>query len=541
MDKVYRADRVAIGLIVVVPALFYVFGLGLYIDGWGFLWAMRTSPDQSWLGLYRTLADQPPLAVRPLQILWLVASYKVSPGSILPAHLANQALFALAGLLLHAALYRTGRLRPFALPLAALYLCLPTFMTARYWWANHQSGISVLAFAVAVFLVQRWLAGERRYASLAGAGLATAATLLAYAMPAFVLPVVPALLALAEGRRVSDLPHDGKAVAATGLVTGCLVATALFKLSLGYGAAPPASTGGFVRDAAWLYARATFTAFWTHGLAEPVYAARIAFGTHGTLLGPLAGAVVALLLAWRIPASRKLSTDWRVFAGIGAAGLVIFALAYVPFLANFWFGGSPFGTANRVHVGGALGVALVMVAAAGLVARRWPRAARGLLLVYCATGVSTQVVLGRNWDDAWAEQQRIAGELVRQAMPVPAGGTLLLYGHCPYFGAVAVFPPDSWLGRTLVLRTGAPPFRGNTIVAGTRPTEAGVEVRDANHLGDLAPGDLYPYRGLVIYDLRAHRRYPIADRAAAEAFFAAHPAEQSTGCTYRGEAGLPLY
>ncbi|MGN6499913.1 MAG: hypothetical protein ACTHKM_07175, partial [Tsuneonella sp.] len=178
MDRGYRADRLVIVLIVVVPALLYVFGLGLYIDGWGFLWAMRTSPDQSWIGVYRTLAEQPALAVRPLQIVWLVASYKLSPGSIVPVHLANQVVFALAGLLLHAALYRNAGLRRFALPVVALYLCLPTFTTARFWWSNHQSGVALLAAALAVYLVQVWLSRERRFASLAGACAATAATLL---------------------------------------------------------------------------------------------------------------------------------------------------------------------------------------------------------------------------------------------------------------------------------------------------------------------------------------------------------------------------
>jgi hypothetical protein len=542
LDRSYRADRAALVLIVVIPALLYVFGLGIYIDGWGFLWSMHSSADQSWTGLYRTLAEQPALAVRPLQIAWLVASYKLSPGAILPVHLANQGLFAISELLLHAALYRNAGLRPFAFPLVASYLCLPTFITARFWWANHQSGISLLFFAVALFLTQRWLSGDRRYASLAGAALATAATLLAYAMPGFVLPIAPALLALAEGAQPRELPHDRKVVAATLAIGGGLVAASLFKLGVGYGAEVPAAGDEFAREAAWLYARAGFTSFWTHGIAEPVFAARIASGPYGSLLGPLAGAATALLLTWRLRARQWLPpARLDRAARFAAAGVLVFVLGYVPFLANFWFGGSPFGTANRVHIAGAMGVALVLVAIGTAIAAKSPRAAGVLFVLYCASGVSTQVVIGRNWGDAWTLQQRIAAELARRAMPIPEGGTLLLYGHCPYFGAVPVFPPDAWLGRSLALRTGAPPFRGNTIVAGTRPAATGVEVRDANHLGAVAPGGIYSYRGLVVYDLRDHLRYPIADRAAAEAFFAAHPPDRSTGCSYRGQAGLPLF
>lgn len=66
-------ELVAVVLAALIPAAFYAFHLGLYIDDWGFRWALRSSADQSWTGLYATLAEQSALAVRPLQIAWLVS------------------------------------------------------------------------------------------------------------------------------------------------------------------------------------------------------------------------------------------------------------------------------------------------------------------------------------------------------------------------------------------------------------------------------------------------------------------------------------
>jgi hypothetical protein len=221
--------------------------------------------------------------------------------------------------------------------------------------------------------------------------------------------------------------------------------------------------------------------------------------------------------------------------------LLVFVLGYVPFLANFWFGGSPFGTANRAHVGGALGAAMMFVALLSAVFASRPKWGRAVLLLYCCSGIATQVNVGRMWGAAWDEQNRLAAEIEARAAPLPVGGTLLLYGHCPYYGPVPLFPPDSWIGKRVEMETGVRDLAGNTIVPGTRATAGGIEVRDANHIGDLPPGGVYPYAGTVIYDLREHRRHAVETRAQAEAFFAAHPAERAAGCTYRGQAGLPLF
>lgn len=418
---------------------------------------------------------------------------------------------------------------------------MPTYLTAWFWLANRQAGVGLLCFALAVFLLRRWLAGEGRAFALAGAALAVAGCLLAYSLFGLALLFAPILLAWADGDGLLRVARGRRVWMASAAIAAAFAAAAAFKLSVGYGTKVDHAAIDFARQTAWLYARAGFTTLWTHGLAAPYYALRIATGVHGGWAGPIAALLVLLAVRARGPARSWGWPERTPTAGLIAAGWLVFALGYVPFLTNFWFGGSPFGTANRAHVAGALGAAMVFVAVVGALFRRRPAWGRAVLLLYCCAGIVTQVTIGRVWGAAWDEQNRLAREIATRAAPLPAGGTLLLYGHCPYFGPVPVFPPDSWIGKRIEMETGVPELAGNTIVPGTRTAPGGIEVRDARHLGDLPPGAVYPYPGTVIYDLREQRRHAIETRADAEVFFAAKPAARATGCRYRGHAGLPLW
>src|SRR4029078_1412633 len=97
--------------------------VAVYTDGGAFVCLMRGSADQSVAGLYATLAGHANLAVRPVQILWLIAAHKLSPDAVWPLHLANHLAFAAAILLLHAGLRSIPSCRTAAFPVVLIYAC----------------------------------------------------------------------------------------------------------------------------------------------------------------------------------------------------------------------------------------------------------------------------------------------------------------------------------------------------------------------------------------------------------------------------------
>ncbi len=62
-------DSLVLALVVATSAATYVARLGFYSDDWSFLGRMGTARDQSVLGLWRLLDDDPNLVGRPVQIL----------------------------------------------------------------------------------------------------------------------------------------------------------------------------------------------------------------------------------------------------------------------------------------------------------------------------------------------------------------------------------------------------------------------------------------------------------------------------------------
>jgi hypothetical protein len=122
-----------------------------------------------------------------------------------------------------------------------------------------------------------------------------------------------------------------------------------------------------------LYLSATRMAFLDLGVFLPVNVLRTAAG-DGLRIGAVlagAGTMVVVLLA----AARMSADDGRPGLGLGtpgaallalAVGLAGFAAGYAVILQNFYATITPTGIGNRINVAAAVGVAVVVVAVAGL-------------------------------------------------------------------------------------------------------------------------------------------------------------------------------
>lgn len=536
-------DATALLAVIAVSSSFYVLDLGRYSDDWWFYRHMLSSPDQSWGGLYATLASVPWLAVRPGQIAWYTTFQTLFPGDITATHLANHAAFALGVLMLHGALRAMPAMRSAAYPVTLIYVCMAHFTASKFWYANHMATLSFALFA-ATALSAALLAREPRRGSavvLVGAiGLCSAACNLSYELFGFMLPLLPLAAWLANGRSLRETLENGRFRTATFAAGIAFAATTLFKIGYQHGVAAPSDPGEliqFVARAGWLYLRVAYTSFWTLGLYSPRAAVGIATGPYfdtAAVVAALAGLAIMAAraaLARSYPSARD--ARWHVLV---AVGVLAFVLGYLPFLPNFYADPHPWGEVNRINIAGALGAALVLYGALRWLDARSRAAAQAVLLAFCATGIFLQVATARLWVRAAERQGQVVAATLGAIGDLREGDTVLIYGLCPYFGPAAVFRSPDDIGPRLMIGSGWKVAAGDLVQPGT--VLAPNEITTSHH--DRLKGH-YVYRSLVIVDLPRDTVRRIGSYAEARAFLSSRPIRDSTGCNYVRGRGTRLY
>lgn len=220
------------------------------------------------------------------------------------------------------------------------------------------------------------------------------------------------------------------------------------------------------------------------------------------------------------------------------AGLIGFALGYLPYLSNFYLGDDPFGTANRGHIASALGTALVFHAAYLVVRRHGRWIARIALVLFCATGIFLQVSIARTWVTGWSEQQRLFEELAAAVRPLEKGDVVLLYGACPFNGAAPVFLWYWALTPRLQLAAGHEDVTGDVIVPGTQVRPEGMVMIDPDEPDAYRT---YSYGSIRVFDAARSEVMRLGTYEEAQAFFARRPVEGSNGCDFDLWGSQPMY
>lgn len=521
---------------------FYLPHLGFYTDDWSFLADMRQSADQSIGGLYAALTSVSNVADRPLQALLYIIYDKIAPGSAIVPHVVNQLMFLAAMVILYAGLRRIAALRGNAYHLVLVYTCLPNYFTARLWYANHQSILSLLFFAIALHLIVT-LRHKRGWACLPWLAMLFVCTLgnmLAYEVLGVVLLATPFLVACAEGPRVRALVTDRAMILSTVAILASLVAASIFKMHVAKDLFPPMSAGEHLSRALQLYREMVHTNLWTLGIKAPRLAWRIA---GGPFLDPRA--IYAAAIALALMATGELLRAKRGEADASGdakpwflllSGTAIFVLGYVPFLMNFLYGDSPFGIDNRGNVAAALGISLMAVGAARWcwVFRGW--IARAGIVAYCATGIFLQVIVGQAWGRSWTIEQQIYTRLLGAVPRLAPKQTLLLYGFCPYYGPAPIYTESWGLADRLRVDWGRRTVNADTITQYSETRPNGLMVMD-----DWMTGPVTSYAGMRIYNVSTGTLTAIENARDAQAFFARYPISRATGCEFGDYDGVSLY
>jgi len=544
-----------LGGIVLLSLILYLPGLGFYSDDWHFLGALSTSSDRSLVGLY-TAIHTDEVAMRPVQVAYLAALYRMFGLSPLGYHLVNAAVLLCSTVLLYLVARALREWRVIALAVAVVYALLPHYSTARFWIATFTAPLSIALYLLSLYAELQALPGARAWAWRLLAVLSLVASGLAYevALPLFLLNP---LLAWCRGRRLRGR-QAGTPLAAA-ITPLALLAVVAFKLGttnrLGNHGSLPTHVLALGRRAL------SFDADPEYGL-DIAKAIRLSYGDYGTGLPRLAwrilrdhpdpavvgmGAMLAVLVfAYLYRASR--GQDGGLpgrdgLLGCVALGALVFGLGYAIFLTNPDLQLTSTGMGNRTAVAAAVGVALSLVGVLGLLSTLVPGepgrrgAFSALVALLGVAGFLVTQTLASFWVEAYRKERAILSDIRQHFPTLSSGSVLIVDGVCPYVGPAVVFESSWDLAGALTTLYADRTLAADVVTPNMTVGENGLRTV----LYESIEHD-YPYGNVLIYHYGRKEAYPLPDAEAAHRYFDAVNPDRSGGCPRGHEGrGVPVF
>ena len=204
-------------------------------------------------------------------------------------------------------------------------------------------------------------------------------------------------------------------------------------------------------------------------------------------------------------------------------GIVVFVLGHGTFLVVPSISFAPTGMANRVLVAGAVGVALVMVAALGLSSRYHRRIFPSVIAVLAFGAVLRLSQVEGYWSEVPAIQREILAQARSDLRSLPSGSTVILDGVCPYHGPAVVFETSWDVAGALSLALGRE-LSGDAVSPRMSVTSLGLRTSMYKQAA------FYPYGpGLYAYNPHLHVVAPLTTARRAQDYFRL-PARWPTPC-----------
>ena len=532
---------------VLVSALPYIFGLGLYSDDWWTIpFLVRTSGEGFFPMLHQFIHAGSDLRLRPIRGLYLALSFKAFGRQMLAYHVAGTIALGIAAIFLYLALRELLASRTTAFAIALVFALLPHYSTDRVWFASHQATLCMLFAFAGVFALLRLVRIDARHSKAWAAvavvsfGLSILSYEVAFGMIAASL-LVAAYLAY-RNERVS-LKRILVGFAGIGaLLAGIVLAKERAQTRIAYHHHFFAHFWALVGHA---IAQAVQFNVWTYGLHMPAVLAGLYRHSALTLAAYLVSALLGCLVAaylWCTLEPSSIPTR-RASLRLIACGFLIFALGYALFLPGIEVNFSTMGNANRIAIGSAPGAACVLVAFAGLLSSicTSPVARTKVFgaLIGLICGVNCLVVdgIGYFWVDAARQQAEIMRSVAANVSSLPHGSLLLLDGVCRYSGPGIVFETDDTAGA-LQLAFEDFTLNGDVISPNTHFDDASI---DTTAYGELE--EQYRYgNNVLVYNVPNKTLIRIPSKAAADGYLKKMNPTENSGCPAAREGdGAQVY
>ena len=483
--RVQSVDCFFLFCAVVFSVLPYLSGLGFYSDDWG---TLAASASQSTGEMIRDLLGPgTDTRLRPVQVAYLVSSFKVFGRHPLPYHIVSTAMLGLTVVLFYLVLtkMRAGRVPAFSISL--LFGLLPHYSTDRIWISSLQAivcmGFAFLGVYALLRLDDQDEKSPRKWTALASVSFVL--SLLSYEIA---IGWIGAAIVLASWRhyrvlRASRAPSWARladvAVAGFSIVLVCL-----FKFAKQERLAMQHRFLQHLGETAWnAVDQGLRFNLWTYGLNLCAVVVKLftqsAISAEAVIVAVVIGVSSAAYILQRMraetfPSVRKCA--WLVVSGFG-----VFALGFALFFSAPFNPLSSVGLANRVAIAAAPGAACVSIGIVGVLCSflRSPMTrlrtfgvAIGLL---CGMNSLVTSGIGFYWVEAANRQAAILRSVATNVPALPKGSVLLLDGFCRYTGPGVVFETD-W-DATGALRLALKDFSltGDVVSSNAHFNEAAVD------------------------------------------------------------------
>ncbi len=498
--------------------------------------------------MVRAVVDwDPTIIVRPVQIAYLVLTFKAFGNHATLYHFLNTALLALATAFLYLAIRKLELNRWLAIAIALVYGLLPHYSTDRFWIAEHQTTLSMALAFLGIYALLRSVPTEQNNSTKLAviAAVSLVLSLLSYEVA---LGLIIAVVGFVCVRKLAGLRSRSKLeiskLVGISITMIALLACGIIKLLMQTRMAfPHRFPAHFTQHTVHILTQAVRFNFWTYGLHMP--AALLGLYRHSALSGPAVSCAFIVALSAAIYLSRSMGSSAipsrKTSLGLIFIGLILFFLGCALFFADDSFDLSSAGIGNRIAIASALGAACVLVAIAGLVSSI-PRSPIVRVRVYsiaigliCGMNCLVLSGLGFFWDGAASQQTAILASVTKNVRSLPSGSVLLLDGFCRYYGPGIVFQDDWDTSGALQITLNDATLKGDVISRNLHFSDAGVQT---TMYGE--PEAHYGYGDyLFVYNVRNLALMNLSSAKAAGAYLRAMNPEEDSGCpaVKEGEGG----
>ena len=178
---------------------------------------------------------------------------------------------------------------------------------------------------------------------------------------------------------------------------------------------------------------------------------------------------------------------------------------------------SPAGVANRTAGAAALGIALTLVAVAGMIVDRVPaekraKAFAGAIAIMAVLATLRIADVGQYWSMAATRQWQLLDQAKADMAKVPAGGTVIIDGVCPYIGPGIVYE-TYWDSSSALSLTLGRPIKADVVT--DRLTWGADKVETITY---SLPNDMPYGPRLFVWNPGRGWLVPLPDAAAARAY-----------------------
>lgn len=537
-DRPTLSDSAFLVGIEFISTMPYLFGLGFYTDDWSYQGTLaHYSGDDIGTMIREMIRSDPHFIIRPVQLAYLVLSFKVFGQNATLYHVFNSTVLGLATALLYLALRELQAERWVAFVIALIFALLPHYSTDRFFYTQG----AVLSMAFAMLGLYALLRSGRALEQHSGnwVALAVSALLLSILSHEVFLGLIVASLGVIAWCRYRDVrasaPHALAKLGGVAIVTAVLFTVGLLKTRIQSQIIYHHHFFTHLLAYTWhAIVQAVLFNFWTYGLHMPGVLAALyrqsaltlpAFGSAGVIAGFVAAYLWKGMKMSAIPTRR---TCLRLIV----LGFVLFGLGYALFFPSIRVNFSTAGLDNRVEIASTLGASCTLVAMLGLACSllksNLARTRTFSLAVGLICGINSLAVSGIAffWVDAASQQSAILKSAVSHVRSLPHGSVLLLDGFCQYLGPGIVFETD-WDATGAIQREFHDPSISSDVVSqDMRFYGSYVETR---YFGELERRYAYG-NDLFVYNVRRKILTKLPSQESAIAYLRAMNPTGDSGC-----------